>query len=322
MNFRIAGLIGLLAALVSTQAFAQASMIYGTDAVNTPPTVSLPQPSERYFTNGNGTTVAATQLPDYWANKVGGELSSAIQGACGLTLNMSNYGQLNACIASIQSLIAGQHGKLLGVAVFNSSGSFTPIAGAVTFEVEMISAGGGGGGAAATDSGHISVGSGGGAGGYIHFITTASLTGATVTVGNGGAGGTAGNPGGAGGVTNLGGIANCAATGTAGSETVTSGVVNQVGQGQSSGGCSASGQVISAGGGQPGLNGLLLNYAVSSGQGAPSPFGGGSGNTNNGAGGNATTPGAGGSGAGCPPSCPGYSGGNGAAGLVIIRQYS
>lgn len=70
-----------------------AAMVYGTDAVPTPPAVTLPQPNDYWFTNGNGTSVLGTQVPDYWVNKVGGELDSLINGLGG-TLSMTNRAQI------------------------------------------------------------------------------------------------------------------------------------------------------------------------------------------------------------------------------------
>jgi hypothetical protein len=77
------------------------AMIYGTDAVSTAPDVDLPTGNDYWFTDGNGSSVPGTQVPDYWVNKVGGEIGAAIVGL-GATLSMTNRGQLLALLQAMQ----------------------------------------------------------------------------------------------------------------------------------------------------------------------------------------------------------------------------
>jgi hypothetical protein len=72
-------------------------MIFGTDAVSTPDSVSLPTTTDNWFTQGNGTSILGTQVPAYWVNKVGGEIDYAIESS-GQTLSMTNRGQLWAAL--------------------------------------------------------------------------------------------------------------------------------------------------------------------------------------------------------------------------------
>jgi hypothetical protein len=95
MRIRLAA--AMLAASLVVCNFANATgpaaMIYGTDAVSTPDSVSLPTSNDNWFTQGNGTSVPGTQVPAYWVNKVGGEIDAAIEGL-GLTLSMTSRNQL------------------------------------------------------------------------------------------------------------------------------------------------------------------------------------------------------------------------------------
>jgi hypothetical protein len=289
------------------------ALAYGTDAVSAPPTVTLPTGNNYYYWNGNSTT-HGTQVNDYWLNKVGGELSAAIQG-CGLTISMATLNQLSTCLQ-------GQHGRMLDVQVFTASGTYTPASGTTRAEVEVLGGGGGGGGASATSSSQLSVGAGGGAGSYAKVIV-ASPGSVTVTIGAGGAGGSAGASGSGGSITSFGGLVSCPGGGGGGSGTVATGASGQIGIGASGAGCAVAGpsaEITSWG--APGENGFYFGNNVSSGSGAPSVMGGGSGNTNMGNGGTTGSPGAGGSGAGCPASCAGHTGGAGTQGIVIIHEYS
>jgi hypothetical protein len=86
------------------------AMIFGTDAVSSPPGVTLPTGNDYFFANGNGTSVEGTQVPDYWVNKVGGELDAIIT-SLGLTLSMTSRGQI------LSILQAGFAGILKSVAM-------------------------------------------------------------------------------------------------------------------------------------------------------------------------------------------------------------
>jgi hypothetical protein len=91
------------------------ALIYGSDALTSPNAVSLPTTTNGWFNEG-GSGVNGTQVTDYWLNKVGGELSSAITAApCSATINMSAYNQLSACLqALVPTFTPVQQGGGLG----------------------------------------------------------------------------------------------------------------------------------------------------------------------------------------------------------------
>ncbi|WP_176076844.1 hypothetical protein [Burkholderia dolosa] len=95
-------------------------------------------------------------------------------------------------------------GRLLGIQVFTSSGTYTPTPGTKSIIVELVGGGGAGGGA---NSSAASVGGGGGAGAYAKVYTASVPSTASVTIGAPGSPVSAGN-GGAGGTTTFGGIAS------------------------------------------------------------------------------------------------------------------
>jgi hypothetical protein len=84
------------------------AMIYGTDAIPSAPSVTLPS-ADAWFWNGNGTSINGTQVPDYWLNKVGGELESAIT-SCGYSVSMTTRNQLWTCIQGRTSFTPVQQG--------------------------------------------------------------------------------------------------------------------------------------------------------------------------------------------------------------------
>lgn len=92
-------------------------------------------------------------------------------------------------------------GRLIGVQVFSTVGSFTytPTPGTTSVVVEVQAAGGAGAGSQAAGASAVSVGTGGNAGAYGKTRLTAGFAGVTVVVGAGGTGvlGASGNPGGA-----------------------------------------------------------------------------------------------------------------------------
>lgn len=225
-----------------------------------------------------------------------------------------------------------QPGRLLNVQIFTTSGSYTPTVGANTIEVELVGGGGAGGGTGGSSSGTLSSGPGGGAGGYARKRTQiASLTlPVSVTVGAGGTGVTNGS-GTAGGTSSFGSVLS--ATGGSGgpvsaatSVTSTTGTIPASG---ASGGAGAGGDINGVGG--FGNYALLAPSESVSGAGGASYFGAGAsfvGGTNAGTqvtanGANAVSPGSGGSGGNTGLNvATATKGGNGAAGIVIVREYS
>ncbi len=213
-------------------------------------------------------------------------------------------------------LIAGT-GRLLNTQSFRASGTYTPTAGTKKIRITMTGGGGGGGGCQASSNAQTFSGAGGGAGGTI--ITMFQLTGAAsypVVIGAGGAGGNGAANGSDGGATTF---ASFVATGGGGAGK--SSVNNTAG---GNGGVPLTGDIRIAGGyGNDGQSSTLFL----TGSGGASYFGGGgrsgagAGAGGGGVGGSA--PGAGGGGA-YDPAYSGLAGrgGNGAAGIVIIEEFS
>jgi hypothetical protein len=208
-------------------------------------------------------------------------------------------------------------GRLIGTRSITSSGTYTPSPGVKKIRITMCGGGGGGGGCQAADNTQTYSGAGGGAGGTI--ITMFALTGATnypVVIGSGGAGGNGAANGADGGATT---IASFVAVGGGGAGK--SNVSNTAG---GSGGVPLSGDIRIAGGyGNDGQSGLLFL----TGSGGASYFGGGgrsgAGAGAGGGGVNGSAYGSGGGGA-YDPAYSGLAGrgGNGAAGVVIIEEFS
>lgn len=204
--------------------------------------------------------------------------------------------------------------------VFTATGTYTPSAGMVYCDVELVGAGGGGGGATG-GSGSSSAGGGGGAGAYTRKIFSASDIGASksVTIGAGGTGATAGNnSGGTGGTTSLGALLTGpgGVGGGGGGSTATQAVSGSGGQG----GVPTLGEINTVG--SSGFAGLTLGGAngALSGQGGSSMFGvGGYPSGPSGAGISGLGRGSGGSGG----ASTGTSaiGGPGGPGYVVITEY-
>lgn len=90
-------------------------------------------------------------------------------------------------------------GRLIGVRVITTSGTYTPTAGTKSIIVEVQGAGGGGGGVGPTNASSIAIASGGTGGAYSRSYITNVKSSYAVTVGAGGAAGVAGVNGGNGG---------------------------------------------------------------------------------------------------------------------------
>lgn len=204
-------------------------------------------------------------------------------------------------------------GSLLGVQVLTGSGTYTPTAGTGKIWVECVGGGGAGGGtptAAAT-------GSGGGAGAYAASLLTSGFSGASYVVGAGGTG-----------------VSN--ASGGAGSDTTwaTTVIVAKGGSGGTVGvsgantGPTAGGLASASTGqikfdGQSGQGTTVAGGSRAGGDGGSSPRGGAGGraplpNNNGNAG---SVPGGGGSG-GLDSTAANRTGGNGAAGTIIVYEYA
>jgi len=233
-------------------------------------------------------------------------------------------GDLAALQAQLQSaLLAASPGRLLGVQVFTSSGTYTPGTyngvKARSARVRAIGAGGGGGGAASTTSTTTAVGIGGGYGAYGEcFIPTLAAS-YPITIGAGGAGGTsAGGNGGSGGATSIGGIMVCPGGqgGPGGLQALPPYIYGTTAVQPS---VTGTGQIIVAGKTGQGTYGVALS--------AGSFVGGFGGDTIFGGGGHgASQPGqgfgSGGAGAASGGGTPGLGGGAGANGYLIVEEYA
>ena len=212
-----------------------------------------------------------------------------------------------------------QTGRLIGHQVFSASGTYTPTVGARSAYVQVLGGGGAGGGAGATGAGQCAAGSGGGGGGYAESWITGGMSAQTVTVGAGGAG-VANAAGGNGGNSSFGSLlAGGGGTGGSLGLAASASTVNFVG---GAGGGYGTGGNISNAEGDPGSPAFYQTLPLS-GTGGSSRFGGGAFPASGTSSGNsATSPGAGGSGGSLVASALPAAGGSGAAGLVVVWEYS
>jgi hypothetical protein len=290
-----------------------------------------------YFTGGVPGVVAATIVDSDWLNAVQEEICNAITGS-GQTLDKTNRNQLSTALSAIG---AAETGRLLRTSIYRnlagtgqqvsvdgaafttvSAGTFTSLAATKRCEVVVIGGGGAGGGGAATGASSISAGAGGGAGGFaFKTLTTGFSGGIAVTVGQGGSG-AAGAAGVTGGTSSFGTVMS-ATGGTGGSLGASTVIGSSSIEGSGPGGTGTGGD-INATGGAGGAAFYANNTNPSGGVGGWSFYGGG-GNlvTGSGTGQPAGSAGAGGGG-GCQgsPSAGAAGGGNGAAGEIVVREYT
>lgn len=205
--------------------------------------------------------------------------------------------------------------------VFTSSGTYTPTAGMVFCQIEIVGGGGGSGGNANPGAGNVAVTAGGGGGGYARKIFTSATIGAsqTVTIGAAGTAGASGNnSGGAGGTTSVGALIS--ATGGGGSAGSAGNAVAQS-QNGGAGGVGSSGD-INVNGGPGGLAVGFFSQAITGGYGGSSYFGlGQSQDVANAQGANDSIYGTGASGNAITAAGGAFAGAAGVAGAVIIQEY-
>lgn len=216
-------------------------------------------------------------------------------------------------------------GRLLGVKVMTTTGTYTKSEGCNRIIVRMVGGGGAGGGTAPTSASQIASGVGGNAGTYSEsgIIDVTTITSVPVTVGSSGqpiAGATGGNggassfggfliaPGGAGG-----GVGSAGGAGTAGPDQ---------GPGTPGSGSAISFTIPGSGGTGP-FNVSIVSAGTKGGKGGDSVYGMGGGGING-----TLTPRAGsgyGAGGGANAAGPGaasaIAGGAGSGGIVIIEEY-
>ncbi len=240
--------------------------------------------------------------------------------AAGITLDKTNNAQLLAAIKIVAA------GRLLGEAIFNNSGTYTPPPGTTKLVGFAYGGGGAGGGAFATNGQSYSTGSGGGSGGWGKFVITNIPASIAIVIGAGGVP-VSGAMGGSGGATVVGpaGTPYITAPGGGGGASAAIAATSSIIAAQGAPGGSAAGSAATlAAGGNPGACGFVFaNLGPVSGQGGASPLGGGAGpNTAGGTGGQGGASGAGGGGSSNTFSAAATLGGPGAAGLVIIQAFS
>jgi hypothetical protein len=219
--------------------------------------------------------------------------------------------------------IAGGTGSFLGMYVHTSGTTHTTGATCHTIIVELVGGGGGGGGAKGAAPG-AGVGGGGGSGSYARkTFTVAPSTGYTYAVGAAGAAGsTAPGDGGAGGNTTFAvGATTVTAYGGSGGAAGSTGTSVIAYLGGAGGVLAVNGDVNSTG--QPGGWGLRCSgTSGASGCGGPSAFGGGGNAINTAGTGNDGGPYGSGAGGALADSGTGKAGGAGAAGVVIVWEFS
>ncbi|MBX9596002.1 MAG: hypothetical protein K2X46_16685 [Roseomonas sp.] len=247
--------------------------------------------------------------------------SNTIEGATSRQLAVNERMLLLGDGVSTWRIAGAVSGRLIGVQVFSSGGTYTPTAGTNSVIVEAVGGGGGGAGAVAAGTGNCAAGTPGNAGSYGKGRFTSAFSGVTVTIGAGGTGGTGAN-GGNGGTTSFGALLSC--PGGPGGPT---GIAQP---GSASGGngnpstAPSGANIVGATGGMGGHSlGFTTGQVALGGGGGASHFGGGaSGAAPNINGVNATAPGAGGGGTIGVQNSSAITGGNGAAGIVIVWEFA
>lgn len=240
-------------------------------------------------------------------------------------LSAPNIGPATSAGQALQLGQAG--GRLIGIQIFDASGTYTPAPGTSLIVVEAVGGGGAGGSCAATSASQQATGSGGGAGGYIKARLPVPVGTAAVTVGAAGVPAAAGaNPGGAGGGSAFGsallapggsgGIGGAAAAASLGIGNVFTGGVP-----------TSTGAILAIQPGQTGAPNLVLGLnMIASGAGGASPWGRGGepviASTIGSSGRPATGFGSGGSGAAQVPNNAGDQGGAGSGGRVVVYEYA
>lgn len=286
------------------------------------------------FTNGNVAqgvppTILLAEIFNTWQR----ELVNIVEGS-GMELDPNDFGQLLKAInrsvgggrllrTSIYTKVGGVQYVSIdgGTATQNMAAQFTALAGTSFVEIECQGGGAGGGGVSA-DGVNPAVAGGGGAGAYGLARFTSGFSSLAIAVGDGGAGGSVGNNFGvAGGASSVGALMSSpgGVAGKGGTPTVVP--FANGGTPYSDDAVGANLLKVNGGNGSYGIAVGGLN--ASGGAGGGSKFGTGAPPAANRSGFPARNYGSGGSGAGAySNSNSGFAGGDGVAGVVIIREYS
>lgn len=249
--------------------------------------------------------------------------ADTIEGLTSLPLAVGERLTLVSDGVSAWRIAAGVAGRLLNVQVFAASGTYTPTPGTGSVEVEVQGGGGAGGGTTLPTVGNVSLGAPGGAGAYGRARFTAAQFGASqaVTVGAGGVA-TAATAGANGGTSSFGALLS--APGGVGGGMLNNQAPPTINGNGTSSAAAAGANIDSAKGSVGSVTLALSATAVQGGPGGFSRFGAGaSGPGLNVNGTHAETAGSGGSGCAINNAGGGsYRGGNGAAGQVIVWEYT
>jgi hypothetical protein len=206
-----------------------------------------------------------------------------------------------------------------GLVIYTSSGTYTPPAGIVGLEITAIGGGGAGGGAYAGGAGKASLGGGGAGGGCAIKHTTTIDSSYAVVIGAGGLGVTTSNGGNGGDTTVISTTVSLNGKGGGGGSYMTGTSGNQKALGGNA--AIAFGGTINLSGGQGFDSTVVAGEYASPGHSGASVWGGGRRVVLPGHGTAAITTGEGGSGAAGLDSTSSYKGGNGYAGMVLIKEY-
>lgn len=214
----------------------------------------------------------------------------------------------------------GGAGRLLGIQRFTANGTYTPTPGTRFIIVTGVGGGGGGAGSASTAFNGTSVGLCGSAGAGGRGMFMAGFAGAAVTIGAGGTAGGVGGAGGNGGTTSLGALISFpGGVGGAASGAATTPLAGGNGNNPAPTGAN----LYAHHGGSGGQSQALDGSSSFGGSGGASIFGPGpAARSVNANGAPGLAPGTGASGTACYNNGAGVAGAAGAAGLLLIEEYS
>ncbi|WP_454763355.1 phage tail protein [Cupriavidus campinensis] len=221
-----------------------------------------------------------------------------------------------AATLSTHAMQLGQAvGRYLGTRVFTANGTYTPTAGTTGVIVECIGGGGPGGSTVVTSTGQIGVGGGGGAGGCARSYLTTGFSGVSMTIGAGAA------PGGNGGTTSFGALLSATGGAQGGASPAAAPPYVTI---NGYGGSGSGGNLLNSKGGDGtlGIGTSVTSFASGAGGSSILGAGGGGQPTTTGGGVTAITRGSGGGGALNGTTSPAQTGGSGAAGAIIVHEFS
>ena len=218
--------------------------------------------------------------------------------------------------------ISATAGRLLGSQIFTTSGTYTPTTGMGFAIIEVQGGGGGGAGCTGAAAGNVSLGAPGTSGTYAKGLFTATAIGSSqvVTIGSGSNGGV-GIAATTGGTSSVGAL--IAAPGGVGGGTLTNQVPPTLNGNGGTSSAATGGNIVSSVGGISSVGFCLTASIAYCGNGGASVFGNGAiGVSINTGGSNASNPGSGGGGTAVNSGGGTATGGKGAAGIVIVWEYS